>query len=295
MKFLTFISLFMMMFFIFNSCKNETTDIEVPDVDTTKFEKKEKTVFIGLPSPIETSLILKRSGAKFDESLLNPPENKDNYSSGLSQALNLGVFSADMCFSSMYNQSQTSINYLASTKKLAEELGLMDAINQSTFERMEANANFNDSLMYILSEIIMNAEMTLKESDRKEVAAIILAGGWIEGLYLTTQITGNTEKNDELQQMVIDHRLSLDALIKLLNQFSENENSATLLKPLDELKLIFNKIEIKTSAIEVETNAESKESFLHSKTDAVMSPAVFNELTIFIKKLRSDVVNGVII
>ncbi|MFH2141916.1 MAG: hypothetical protein ABIJ97_05810 [Bacteroidota bacterium] len=292
MKPVTFILLFSLLFFIFQSCKNEGENIDISGIDTTKnvVEKKGMTVFIGMPSPIETSLILKRSGAKFDESLLNPPQNKGNYTSGLSQALNLGVYSADMCFSSMYNQSQTSIKYLASTKKLAEDLGLMDAINQSTFERMEANANFNDSLMYILSEIIMNAEMTLKESDRKEVAAIILAGGWIEGLYLTTQIAKNTEINDELMIMVVDHRLSLDALIKLLNQFVEDESFSALTASMEELKTIFDKIEITSTAIEVETDVENKESYLHSKTDAIMSPAVFEEISVYIKKVRTNIV-----
>ncbi|MFH2096462.1 MAG: hypothetical protein ABIJ16_12200 [Bacteroidota bacterium] len=293
MKKLSFIAA-VLVAFVFQSCNNETSNQDENPVEDTLqvMNDEEVTIFIGLPSPIETSLILQRAGADFNETILNDVNNIDKYSSSLDQALNLGVYSADMCLSSMYNQNQVAIRYLAVTKQLSEELGVMDAVSPETFDRMEDNAQVKDSLMHILSEIIMNAEMTLKENDRAETAAIIITGGWIEGLYITTQIAKNNEPNVELNNLIIDHRLSLESLYKLLNEFKDDDKFPPLIAMVEEIQAVFKKIEVKTSDINIETNADTKQTVIHSTTEATLSPEVFEELCSVIEKIRNKIVAG---
>ncbi|HIE15301.1 MAG TPA: hypothetical protein EYP69_00070, partial [Bacteroidales bacterium] len=107
---------------------------------------KTKQVFYSLPSPIETALLLKRAGAKFNEEYLNPVDNISKYTTQKLMALNLGVYSADLSFVSMFDQSQLSVKYLSATKKLADELGILNAVDQSIFERMDSNIDNTDSL-----------------------------------------------------------------------------------------------------------------------------------------------------
>ena len=45
---------------------------------------------------------LLEAGARFDATLLNPVENKSNYTTSKSMALNLGIFVCDLSFASMY-------------------------------------------------------------------------------------------------------------------------------------------------------------------------------------------------
>lgn len=162
------------------SCKSDGENVEDDIDDSIDIDdeiaddfNKAKQVFYSLPSPIETAMLMKRAGAKYNEEYLNSIENVSNYTTNKSMSLNLGVYSADLSFASMFDQSQAAIKYLTATKRLAEELGILNAIDKSIIVRMEENINNRDSLMEIISETFMNSNSFLKENDREETAAII--------------------------------------------------------------------------------------------------------------------------
>lgn len=54
--------------------------------------KAAKQIFYSLPSPLETAMILKRAGAKYNEEILNSVDNTSRYSTNRSMALNLGIY-----------------------------------------------------------------------------------------------------------------------------------------------------------------------------------------------------------
>lgn len=249
---------------------------------------KAKQVIYGIPSPIETAMLMKRAGAKYNQDFLNPLSNLGNYTTTKSMALNLGVYSADLSFSSMFDQSQMSIKYLSASKKLADDLGILNAIDKSIITRMENNINNRDSVMEIISETFMNTNSFLKENDRGEIAAIILTGGWIEGLYISTQIVKNTASNKELMDRIADQRLSLNTLISLLNEYKNDANVQQILPELEKLKKIFDKI--KTSSSKMEVIEKDGKSFISSSSEIEFTPEVFNELEKTVSEIRSNII-----
>ncbi|MBU0765864.1 MAG: hypothetical protein KJ607_13650 [Bacteroidetes bacterium] len=275
------------------NAEREINDAIEADEELAEDFNKAKQVFYSLPSPIETAMLMKRAGAKYNEEYLNTTDNIPNYTTNKSMALNLGVYSADLSFSSMFDQSQAAIKYLSATKKLAEELGILNAVDKSIIDRMEANVNNRDSLMEIISETFMNSNSFLKENDRAETAAIILVGGWVEGLYIATQIAKATEQNSELIERIVDQRLSLATLISLLEEYEEDdENVASLLPNLREMKGIYDKVQISSSGVEVKTDEQSGKTTISSKSESSISPEIFEELCVKSESLRNKIVNG---
>ncbi|MFH2141529.1 MAG: hypothetical protein ABIJ97_03840 [Bacteroidota bacterium] len=281
---------------VFYSCKSDGDNVEdaIDDVigledDLANDFNKAKQVFYSLPSPIETAMLMKRAGAKYNEEYLNKIENLSNYTTSKSMSLNLGVYSADLSFASMFDQSQSTIKYLTATKKLAEELGILNAIDQTIIERMEKNVNNRDSLMEIISETFMNSNSFLKENDRAETAAIILVGGWLEGLYIATKITMTTSSNKELVERIIDQRLSLSTLISLLNEYPDDENVISLKPELEKLKTIFDQVQVSSSQIEAVTEDGSSVTTLKSHTETSISPEVFEKLCSTIEQIRNEI------
>jgi len=249
---------------------------------------KAKQVIYGIPSPIETAMLLKRAGAKYNQDYLNPLSNLGNYTTTKSMALNLGVYSADMSFASMFDQSQASIKYLSATKKLADDLGILNAIDKSIITRMENNINNRDSVMEIISETFMNSNSFLKENDRGEIAAIILTGGWLEGLYIGIQIVKNTSQNKELMERIADQRLSLNTLISLLNEYKNDANVQSILPDMERLKKVFDKIQVSSSKIEVvEKNGKN---IITSTSEVKFPPEVFEELAALVTEIRSNII-----
>lgn len=297
LKFKTIAIVFLVGFTAFIiSCKNDENNVEdaIDDVigqgdELANDFNKAKQVFYSLPSPIETAMLMKRAGAKYNEEYLNKIENLSNYTTNKSMSLNLGVYSADLSFASMFDQSQSTIKYLTATKKLAEELGILNAIDQTIIERMEKNVNNRDSLMEIISETFMNSNSFLKENDRAETAAIILVGGWIEGLYIATKITQATSSNKELVERIIDQRLSLSTLISLCNEYPDDENVASLQPELEKLKVIFDQVQVSSSQIEAVTEDNSTVTTLKSHTETSISPEVYEKLCKTIDEIRNEI------
>src|SRR6056297_1243022 len=153
--------------------KEKETD-EVVTIDSLAIDEKlvqdvktVKEIFYSLPSPLETAMILKQAGAKYNEEFLKPTENTSKYVTNKSMALNLGVYTTDLSYASLFDQTQATINYMDAAKKMAEGLGILNAIDEDAIERLEANVNNRDVIMDIISETIMNSSSFFEENDRQ--------------------------------------------------------------------------------------------------------------------------------
>lgn len=219
-----------MLYFTQTSCKRENNKLPVLNIDSDslalakKFEQA-KEILYSLPSPNEvTSVLLEADNTKFYSDLLNSTTNYSKYNTEISQALNLGIFSADLSYASIFEQNQVAVSYMATCKKLAENLRILEAFEQSTIDRMEKNLTNRDSIMRIISETFMNSDAFLQENNRQDIGALILIGGWIEGLYISTQITnGKINSNPQLVSSILEQQLSLELIVKFLKDFKSNK------------------------------------------------------------------------
>ncbi len=267
--------------------ENQIDDSVATGKNPDEFNKAKQVIY-GIPSPIETAMLMKRAGAKYNQDYLNPISNLGNYTTTKSMALNLGVYSTDLSFASMFDQSQASIKYLSATKKLADDLGILNAIDKTIITRMETNINNRDSLMQIISETFMNSNSFLKENDRAEIAAIILAGGWLEGLYVGSQVAKNTASNKELIERIADQRLSLNTLISLMGEYKDDPNVKEVLPDMQRLKAIFDKIQ--TSSSKMEVTEKNGKSIISSKSEVKVTTEVFNEICKTVAEIRTNII-----
>jgi hypothetical protein len=141
-----------------------------------------------MPSPIEMAILVKHSGGEYNASLLNPIQNIDRYATTGKKTINMGVYSADVGYTSLYKQTQETVFYLNNIRKLSDAIGLSDAFDKSVFERVEANIEHRDSLLHILSGAYDASNEYLKNNDRMNTSVLMLAGGWIETMYLASNL-----------------------------------------------------------------------------------------------------------
>ena len=274
-----------------NKKKSDEVTVDQSEVDQNMFSdiSQAKKIFYSLPSPLETAMLIKTAGAKYDPTLLNPIKNVDNYTTNKNMALNLGIYTTDLSFASLFDQTQTAINYMGAAKKLADRMGILDAIDNSTIARLEENVNNRDVIMDIISETFMSSSSFLKDNDRAAQAAVVLVGGWVEGLYIATQLVGDAPiKDNKLVTRIVDQKLSLDIVIKLLDDYKTNPDVASIMPEVNDLKNIYDKITIKTSKIEPVYDATTKVTTLKSKSEISITPEIFKELTSKIKATRSN-------
>ncbi len=265
-------------------------DIKNKEAILQDIEQAEK-IFQALPSPLESAMLIKSAGARFEEKLLNPVSNVNNYVTNKAMALNLGIYTCDLSFASLYEQTQLLIDYMNAAKKMADGLGILKAIEQEDIDRLEENINNSEVIMDIVSQTFMNSNSYLEDNGQPATAAIVLTGGWIEGLYISTQLVDMDDFNgNKLVGRIIDQKLSIDILLRLLNSSKGNPAVDELMVQVTRLKNVFDKIKIDTTPVRPEYDPESKTTVLKSEVQTDMTPAVFMELSTVVTEIRNSFV-----
>jgi len=258
---------------------------------------KAKKIFYSLPSPLETAMLLKSAGVGYNEQVLNDLNKIEKYTTNKSKAINLGIYTTDLSFASLFDQAQTSLNYMDGIRRIAGDMGISDAVDDETLRRLEDNLNNRDVVMDIISETFLNSSSYLKENDQQDIAAIVLTGGWIEGLYIGTQMAGDgPAAENQLALRVAEQKLSLSIVERMLEDNKadaagrENADVVALINQLEPLIAAYNAIEVLTSANTVENNEESGTAMLKSETRIVITDEAFANLKTVVAALRNDLV-----
>jgi len=196
--------------------KSETMDEE--GMMPARRQKAFKKIFHAVPSPIETALLLERSGINFDGDALHSLDKAVGYSTTELQAVNLGIYAGDLSYSVIFNQNQQSVDYLNTCRRLCDGLGVGDLIDADLIARADNNRSIRDSLVDIVTETFYALNARFRENGMEEVGGLMAAGGWIEGVYLGT-LSLNTSTED-LKLRIAEQKMTLDNLMGLLNSYA---------------------------------------------------------------------------
>jgi len=290
---------FILIISLFTGCKggkkgsDQNVTVKMPQDNAVILQdiKQAEKIFNALPSPLESAMLIKSAGARFDANLLNPVTNVNTYVTNKSQALNLGVYTCDLSFASLYEQTQLLIDYMNAAKKMADGLGILKAIEQDDIDKLEENINNVDVIMDVVSQTFMNSNSYLEDNGQPATAAMVLVGGWIEGLYISTQLVDMKGFNgNKLVGRIIDQKLSIDILLNLLKSSKGNPAVDELIIQVTKLSSVFDKISIKTGPVRSEFDAATNTTILKSEVKTDMTPVTFKELSIVVAEIRNSFV-----
>ena len=211
---------------------------------TTIDEEVINSILQQIPSPLEISVLLKESGTKYNSNILNTTDNLSKYNSNYKKALNLGVYGTDLGYTNIYEQNQDGIKYLTSIKSLADGLNIGQFFDIETIARLAANSKNLDSLLLITTQNFNSINHYLQTQSRANLSVLLLTGGWIEAMQITCQVAAKDPKNKNLQEKIGEQKIILEQIVLLLSFYKDDENMASLLKDLSDLKVAFDKINI---------------------------------------------------
>lgn len=170
-----------------------------------------------MPSPIEMAILVKHAGGEYNANLLNDVKRIDNYLTAGKKTLNMGVYSADVGYTSLYKQTQETMFYLNNVRVLSDGIGLTDAFDQTVFDRVENNLENRDSLLHILSGAYDVANEYLKNNNRMNTSILMIAGGWIESMYLAANLGADGGRPEDIISLrIIEQDVVLDRIISAM-------------------------------------------------------------------------------
>ncbi|WP_026474400.1 hypothetical protein [Alkaliflexus imshenetskii] len=242
------IGLMLMFAFVFSACKmGRTSSGDASQtgekLDKARIEQDVREFVYPLPTSFEVTEMLNRIGAAYILTLSNPVSNVERYLTEKSKAVNLGIYSADLSYATTYNQKQATIDYMNVSKKLIDALNISGAISPDIIEQIEAKQDNKEELVDLITTTFFDTYEHLNQSGRGAVSMLVLAGTWVESLYIATHISEDTYNNKEMVIIVMDQKKSLNKLMGIMDVVSENRAVAEVIEQLTPIHQIFTAIE----------------------------------------------------
>ena len=225
------------------SCGSGAKKAENDQSVNTKDQTFKSVTKYPIPTAFEVVKLLNKAGASYILSINNPVANVDKYFTEKSKALNLGIYGVNLSYASTYQMKQETMNYLNVSKKLIEDLQITSAFNQDFAEKVEANLDNKDELIQIITDSFYDTYEFLLNEGKDNVSLLVMAGSWIEGLYLTTQIAVVSENNEDFLKVIANQKEPLFKLYELMEPAANDVAIAEVMTLLQPLKDIFNGIE----------------------------------------------------
>ncbi|HEU4716829.1 MAG TPA: hypothetical protein VFU15_03305 [Bacteroidia bacterium] len=200
-----------------------------------------KRMVATLPVPFEIMKKFEGANLPFNGSVLCNPDNAGKFNSASAQAINLGVFGADMSYLISQNHLGESAPYLKGVRKLSDNIVVPSAFDEGLIGRYESNMSQKDSLQRLMHTSYKRIDSTLQENDRLALASLVLAGGWLESIYITTQHIAEqqqNEKNKVLYDMLAIQNPYVTRLSDLLGRFTSDSLCISLHRDMEDLKKV---------------------------------------------------------
>lgn len=244
---------------------------EMSEADMAKADQMIKN----MPSPIEMAILVKHAGGEYNPSLLNDIKKIDEYVTSGKKTINMGVYSADVGYTSLYKQTQETVFYLNGVRQLSDGIGLTDAFEQSIFDRVEANIEVRDSLLVILSNAYDIANSYLKENDRMNTSALMIAGGWIESVYLAANLGSKEDGTEDIIALrILEQEVVLGKIIKTMRLIENDPLVAEFADKLEDLSTVLVEQKVKIGEGEHASVDEEKMKEVVKKINEIRAWAV---------------------
>ena len=284
----------------FSSCgeevipEKEEIAIEVNVQDTVLLDMPEldPDMAYSVPTPNELFAVIKETGVLYDGTILNAPENIEKYSSKKIQALNFGVYFTDLAFASSFSENASILSYFGTIKILSDDLGISNALDAAIYEKVEANLENDDadSLLFLSNDTYFQAYSYLEENERGSTLALIVLGGWIESLYIMTNL-GEYEEGSNLIARIGEQKLTVGNLMGFMMKYQDDSNVAEVMEELADIEELFWSFE-EEEGDDVTTAQEDDVYVLSGGSTIMVSAEQYEELKELVAALRKDIIEG---
>ena len=241
-----------------------------------------------IPPPSEIPYMLQATDAAFNPTLLNSRQKVDQYTTHNDKsALNLGVYAADIGYLTSYDKTQEALDYLTACKTLSEDLGLIGTFDTELLQKFEANISNKDSLTRLIDRTMKESEKFLKDGSRNKLSSLVVAGSFIEGLYIATGLVKSYPKDilpedsrnlilSPLINVVLKQKASVSEMVKMLQSAEDTETVNALREDFKKLEATYKDLNI-------------DEQIKNNRADLVLSDKNLEGITTIVERMRKTI------
>lgn len=266
----------------FSTYQTDSTRVAVPVI--------KNEIFYGTLTPMEISSIFTRLDLSYHSAIMNPVSNNDKYLSSSKTAINTGIYGVDFGYLKLFGVGQEMIDYAVAIRKMSNKLGIPDEFLTSTLKMIQEDNQDPDTILSFMNKAFIKMDNHLRESGRESSAGLIIMGGWIEAMYIATQLVYNPAKPDpEVVQKIAEQKYTLNSLLSLIKNYYDDPVVVYYSKKLKYLNNYFDSIEIyfKKGDLEIDT---VKQVFRASGSEMNVNVETLNKIRNYVASLRAEMI-----
>lgn len=260
--------------------------IAEPVIETVE----EKPVFqVGVPTPNEFFVVIRELKNKDSNITLSDPSKASTFQGAKSQAINFGIYSADLAYISTFAIDNKALEYFKALKQVGDKLNVANIFGETVFQKASDNINNGDSLMMLSNDTYFEAYNYLIENDRGPVLAMLVAGGWVESMYIVTSLVGEYKEGDETVQRIADQKLTLESIMEFMTTYADDPDVSSTMEDLADIEILFSELEVEELE-KAETKKEGEVHMLSGGSKFIMDKAKYDQLKKMVIELRNKYV-----
>ncbi len=266
----------------FSTYKADSTNSEEPVV--------KNEIFYGVLTPIEICSIFNRLGVHYDNAALNPTSRRNQYLSSSKASINTGIYGVDFGYLKMFGIGQEMVDYMMTIRDMSNKLGIPDTYLTEPIKRIQGSSSDPDTIMYLMNNAFFKMESHLRESGRESTAGLMIMGGWVEAMFISTQLVYDPAKPDpEVVQKIAEQKYTLTTLLSFMKNYYDDPIVVYYTKKLKYLKNYFDTFDIyfKKGDLEIDT---AKQVFRSSGSEMTVTVETLNKIRDYVEKLRDEMV-----
>lgn len=243
-----------------------------------------------VPSPKEMFQFIRQVGSKNNKrtDVLNSPDNAKNYSEAKAKAVNFGIYSCDLTYCSIFEIGTEALKYFKVVKQLGDEIGVATSVKADMVKRLEKNMGNPDSLVEIADDMYFSSFETLQNGQQGNTLAMVVAGGYIEGLYIATSLI-KYEKNSPAVERIAGEKFTLENIIDFMKKYESDAGVKEVIAKLNDLKTAFEQDVTTKDQGKVEMKGEKgKPVVLGGGEELSMSEAQYKAITEKVAAIRNS-------
>ena len=136
-----------------------------------------------IPPPSLLSHMIALESIPYDASIPLDASHPEQWTGEMKKALNLGVLGADLSYLINHGQSAAIPQYLASIRRLTDDLGISHEVDPELLQQIEFGLGDPSKMLGLQSVFFRNLEHYLKNNNRLHISTCILLGGWAESMH----------------------------------------------------------------------------------------------------------------
>jgi hypothetical protein len=267
---------------VFSTYKSDSTGAIIP--------AQKNEIFYGLLTPVEICAIFSRLNVPYNSATLNPTGMRDQYLSSAKASLNTGIYGVDFGYLKMFGIGQEMLSYMVTIKDMSNKLGIPDNFLTEPIKRIQGDMADPDTIMRIMNDAYNNMENHLRRSGRESTAGLMVLGGWVEAMFISTQLVYDPANPDpEVVQKIAEQKYTLTTLLSFMKNYYDDPVVVYYTKKLIYLKKYFDSFDIyfKKGDLEIDN---AKQVFRSSGSEMNITVETLNKIRDYVAKLRLEMV-----